>query len=454
MSIEEQAIPEVDPFSERRAFPEAAAVFAYLPPRLVDAKPDCVVVLDTNVLLVPYTITPKSLKEIEETYKSLVTQKRLFIPAQVAREFARNRALKLGELFQQLTNKRSVKRLQTGVYPLLESVPEHQKVRGLEKDIDAKYSEYDAAMSALLDAVRGWNWNDPVSILYKSLFTADLIVDEKIDDKALREDLDARVAAKVPPGYKDAAKRTNAAGDLVIWHTILDIGKVTKRPMLFVSGDSKSDWWHKSSGQTLYPRYELIDEYRRASGGAAFFIVPFSEFLELFGAGSGAVEEVKKEEVAPILVSSDEGTEDLHAVMFEAERAVGVWLRRQFQGSELVRERSRGAIDFVVVEPSGRRLGVDVKVFRHPRAFSANRITREMAYRSFYEIQSGHITDYLLCVVTPTPALASDYAAVLSRLVLRGPPISVSIGIVVNSHYNEVTRVQTLGDPGSSSTAP
>jgi hypothetical protein len=50
------------------------------------------------------------------------------LPGQVAREFARNRANKLAELFQQLSSKRnSPQNLQKGKYPLLESLPEYQQ---------------------------------------------------------------------------------------------------------------------------------------------------------------------------------------------------------------------------------------------------------------------------------------------------------------------------------------
>jgi hypothetical protein len=88
----------------------------------------------------------------------------------------------------------------------------------------------------------------------------------------------------IPPGYKDEGKEQNAIGDYLIWLTILDIGKSKQLPVLFVSGDEKSDWYHQSESQALYPRYELVDEYRRASGGHQFHMVNFSGFLDLFGA--------------------------------------------------------------------------------------------------------------------------------------------------------------------------
>jgi hypothetical protein len=67
--------------------------------------------------------------------------------------------------------------------------------------------------------------------------------------------------------------------------------------VILVSGEEKPDWWHKSDGQPLYPRFELFDEYRRASGGCSFHIVSFSQFLELYGASGAVVEEVRQTEI-------------------------------------------------------------------------------------------------------------------------------------------------------------
>jgi hypothetical protein len=63
-----------------------------------------------------------------------------------------------------------------------------------------------------------------------------------------------------------------------------------------VSIDEKPDWWYQSEKQPLYPRYELVDEFRRASNQQSFHIVTLSRFLELYGASQDVVEEVRREE--------------------------------------------------------------------------------------------------------------------------------------------------------------
>jgi len=71
---------DYDIFIANSVYPDAEAIFATRLKPLSEIKDDCFIVLDTNALLVPYTISSKSLGEIKKTYTSLVGQKRLIIP--------------------------------------------------------------------------------------------------------------------------------------------------------------------------------------------------------------------------------------------------------------------------------------------------------------------------------------------------------------------------------------
>lgn len=288
---------EFDIFIANSTYPEAASIFTHTLRPLDEIKNDCFVVIDTNALLVPYSIGKESLEQIQRTYRKLVDEKRLLIPGQVAREFARNRANKISELFQQLSRKRSnIQQLQKGKYPLLEAFEEYQDSVRLESEIDKLLQQYRETLGKVLSHIRSWTWNDPVSVLYSKLFTQDVVFDISLDQEFLRSDLNQRQLHSIPPGYKDAAKDDKGVGDLLIWHTILEIGKTHNRSVIFISGEEKSDWWHKSETQALYPRYELIDEFRRSSNGQSFYIIAFSQFLNLYGASEKVVEEVRQEE--------------------------------------------------------------------------------------------------------------------------------------------------------------
>src|SRR5688500_12624671 len=130
-------------FITNLTYPEAEQVFTAKFKSLEEIKNDCIVVGDTNALLVPYKINKESLEQIKKTYLGLEKDGRLVIPAQVAREFARNRAGKIVELYDQLSKKRdSINNVQIGNYPLLESIPEYNQLLELEKQINNSVKDF------------------------------------------------------------------------------------------------------------------------------------------------------------------------------------------------------------------------------------------------------------------------------------------------------------------------
>jgi hypothetical protein len=343
----------------KRLYPDAVAIFAFEPAPLETIKNRCLVVLDTNALLVPYNTGKDSLDVIARTLEGLIKAQRLVVPGQVAREFARNRAEKLKTLFQQISRKRDIA-LKTQHYPLLESLPAYRSLCELETDLESRLSKYRSSVGALLDQIRGWNWNDPVSVLYRRLFDAAVVVELEADDRAMIKDSERRRRDKVPPGYKDSSKEDAGIGDVLIWQTILQLGQSRKAPVLFVSGDEKSDWWYQSEGQALYPRFELVEEYRRESDGETFTILGFADFLKLFGASAEVVEEVRHEErVALPSYAADTLTPQLLAAM----SAVYLWLRQRFPSAKLF-DNHVGLPHFVIFQEGVPSVGYMVKFIR------------------------------------------------------------------------------------------
>lgn len=98
---------------------------------------------------------------------------------------------------------------------------------------------------------------------------------------ALRKEGEDRYAKKIPPGYKDSKKDAgefDKFGDLIIWKEMIAKAKVEKRPIIFISDDSKEDWWWIHKGRKLGARPELIEEFHSDSG-QDFHIYEFSQFL-------------------------------------------------------------------------------------------------------------------------------------------------------------------------------
>jgi hypothetical protein len=65
---------------------------------------------------------------------------------------------------------------------------------------------------------------------------------------------------------------------------------------VFVTGETKSDWYVRSSGEAVYPRPELVDEYRRFSDGHNVKLMQLADLLSELNAPTDVVREVRQAE--------------------------------------------------------------------------------------------------------------------------------------------------------------
>lgn len=298
ISTPEKDGPTIDRvFLGNELLPDIADAFLHNVPALSDAIKSANVVVDTNVLLLPLGAGAGSLTEIIAVYKKLSQEKRLFMPAQVAREFMKNRPTKIGELQQGLSDKLSrFAAIDSLSYPILEGLPEYEALNKVVADLGNQKKALTKATAALVSKIRTWEWSDPVSNAYKTVFTNEIILDVDEPREHILAELRRRYELTIPPGYKDSSKDDLGIGDYLIWKTILKLGNSTKKNLVFVSGDEKADWQHRAGNTGFLPRFELLDEYRRASGGMSFYMIPLSKLLELLKAKQESVQEIKKEE--------------------------------------------------------------------------------------------------------------------------------------------------------------
>lgn len=397
-------------FYRQSLYPDAEGIFAFRPKSLLEIKDDCFVVLDTNSLLVPYTTGKDSLEQIEKIYRGLVDAKRLIVPGQVAREFAEHRVTKLKELYQQISRKRAS--IDLGSYPLLGSLNEYQKALELERNLSDPLRAYNKAINEILDVVSGWYWDDPVSRLYGELFANNVVLDPSFDEDEIKQRIEKDILHKLPPGYKDARKEDEGIGDLLIWQTILEVGKANQQSIIFVSLDQKADWWSQSEGRPLYPRFELIDEFRRLSVGQSFHAIKFSNFLDLYGASKEVVEEVRKEERQVSPFHAEHGASSSYEA-YVAQNAVYDWLSYSYQNCTILHNEASFP-DYVVVDQEGKKMAVEVKYFRE--AHIAVRRFKEFASYLIKNFDSDRFDSLLIIFVGINEKAAYSLAGQVDRV--------------------------------------
>lgn len=285
----------VDPFSLDYIYSEPEELFSFTQKELQDSKSDCVFVLDANVLLLPYEFASTSLNSIVDVYKSLSESGSLKIPARAAREYLKHRSEKIAEIDKVLHDESSKRRAPLKSINFFSGDDSLKNIRSLEKNIlksEEGITEQIAKLRSLLNGPVG---SDPISKAYKDIFSGNVVEISNFDKENFIEEKNYRYENSIPPGYKDSDKSDGGVGDLLIWKTILQIGRDSKKSVVFVTADSKGDWW-TFRGSSERPRLELIEEFRRETEGCSFYLIKLSQLLDLFGGESEAVSKVKAAE--------------------------------------------------------------------------------------------------------------------------------------------------------------
>lgn len=277
---------------------------------------------DTNVLLNLFAYHAQARQEWLEVLKKLGAENRLFMPFQVAYEYH------LG-LAGRVDRARKVNVSSSDLRCELHSVNElfkntalvHSKevVNGLEKKrmdaqkrITAIVQKFESELSS---EVESWkkqfesDWMKTRNSLADAFSDCSASAPSASTICARCDDAERRYVQNIPPGYKDAAKREadfgNQYGDALIWFELLDVTRQTGKPLIFVTFDSKGDWWDKSREGHLKARKELVNEMLVKSG-VVFHLSTAKRFADWMQSTSGATQatsEVERveEEQSPVI---------------------------------------------------------------------------------------------------------------------------------------------------------
>lgn len=224
---------------------------------------DGIFAVDANVILNLYRYSTETRKQLEATLSAVKT--RLFIPHQAAREFLRNRLSVTAGQADEYT--KAINRINE----LAATLSDRKKHPYLEEAELPRFTETVERLREQLDGQRtallGRLSNDEILEFVESVFESR--TGRPFDDAALAAlaaEGERRYEARTPPGFKDAKKDESGDqhrryGDLILWKQIIAYAKEQQKPVVFVTDDSKEDWWLEQSGRTIGPRTELREEF-------------------------------------------------------------------------------------------------------------------------------------------------------------------------------------------------
>ncbi|PYB70347.1 hypothetical protein DMX11_22000 [Pseudomonas sp. LB-090624] len=267
----------------KKAFP---GYFADDSEILRDLWGKCIFVLDASVLLSFYRYSEETRTELFEIFKGL--NERLWIPHQVASEYLVNRVLVISnqvKIYEQaIKSTTELKRsfLNPKQHPFLKE----ETLRESTAIFDKVVEDLEAYKNEFLCKVD----EDDVKSQLSNLL--DGRVGEPLSNSDVAEVLvvgPARYAQRIPPGYQDVGKmsansevttdKLRPLADYIVWRQTLAKAKADGLPVVFVTGDSKEDWWTIYSGRILGPHPKLIEEFVREVGQGFYMYLP-EQFME------------------------------------------------------------------------------------------------------------------------------------------------------------------------------
>lgn len=223
---------------------------------------------DTSVLLDLYRYKQSTSDQFLSLAKKLREHDRVWLPYHVGLEFFRNRPKVIKNQFP--FYKKLESHLDQSLSSLRSHFPRHSHVdvekvyNTLESTIIQIKTQLDETKSIHDD--RSHTANDSILQALISIFDGRIGIRPQDSERDKRlEECKQRAAKMKPPGTlksDDQDKETNPFGDAIIWLALIDYVKETKRPLVFVTSEKKSDWWwyaDKEEKQLVGPRYEMIE---------------------------------------------------------------------------------------------------------------------------------------------------------------------------------------------------
>lgn len=242
---------------------------------------NCLFVFDANTLLNMYRYSRKTVEAYFKVLEKLKKQKRIWIPYQVGYEFYENRIKVISE------NEKSY----DGILKVLEKTKNNIEtdyknhpflnIEKISKEIKTGLSKAEKDIKKAKENHPDWLKKDDVLESINKIFNNN--IGKNYDKKKLDEiknEGKERYKNNIPPGFKDEKKEESKKyGDLILWYQIIDKAKESKKPIVFVSGDVKEDWWLEKDGERIMPLPQLKKEMYEKTD-VDFHIYTPEKFLE------------------------------------------------------------------------------------------------------------------------------------------------------------------------------
>ena len=243
----------------------------------------CLFVFDTSTLLNMYRYSRQTVQAYFKILTELKAKNQLWLPYQVGYEFHERRITVITDYEKSYDE--ILKILEQAKNDIQTKYKEHPflDLKQIKEGINAGLKTVESKIKKQKRKHPKWLEEDEVLENLNTLFEDNIgsgYDSKKISE--IKEQGKKRYESKIPPGFKDDSKSDDKKyGDLIIWYQIIDKARETKKPIIFISGDVKEDWWLEKDGKRIMPlphlKKEMLDKAQ-----VDFHIYTADRFLELY----------------------------------------------------------------------------------------------------------------------------------------------------------------------------
>ena len=273
---------------------------------------EAVFIFDTNVLLNLYRMSRETSSAIMHILQKL--EGRLYLPHQVTVEFFKHREEVIAEQVNAFEKMRTLLKGIPGQFRQQFSrhacIPIAEITEALEKCVGEQvatvYTYQNTYPSEPLFR------NDAILLGLDTLFANCNEGPYTIEqDAALNKKVDERIQHNLPPCFVPPSGKSSAApasnphqGDGRVWFQIVNYAEANKKPIIFVTGDEKPNWWRTvkigSKERVTGPHFHLVQDVEAVSNNRfmmytqAAFLSDASTYLNVPEQNTQAMDEVRQ----------------------------------------------------------------------------------------------------------------------------------------------------------------
>lgn len=239
-------------------------------------------VFDANVLLDLFRYSSIASDSLLSTLEKL--NQRIWLPYQATLEYLKHSPYVIIEQVRSYTE--TSKEIKTYINKLLDTFKNERRHPFLDESLyirlESVFHEVITDLGKKSEELSSLLKTNPIKERLADLFDGKVGEGFSPDElNKIYKEGELRYKEKIPPGYIDAkSKQGNAIyGDLIIWKEMLKKTSGVDAALIFVTNDTKEDWFLRVDEKAIGPRPELIAEIRKVKD-ILFHIYPTRRFLE------------------------------------------------------------------------------------------------------------------------------------------------------------------------------